>query len=171
MATAVVGPVVEFRTGVRDKLGYAARWLAVAVKQGARVRVWAYAADARQLSQALWTADKESFIAHLECPAGTSNEGGAGAEAPAGQAQIWTRTPLWLGTGAVPAAEPALLLNLSLDLPADINAYERVIEVVATAPTEEAAGRQRWAAYRQRGLTPVHRAPGGSAARAGDEPA
>jgi DNA polymerase III subunit chi len=168
---AAAGPVVEFRTGVRDKLGYAARWLAVAARQGARVRVWASDVDARQIGQALWTADKEGFIAHLVCPTDPADGGRSGDATQIATVQTWLRTPIWLGCGAVPAPEPALLLNLSQDLPADVVAYARVIEVVATAPAEEAAGRQRWATYKQRGLTPVHRAPGGAGANAGEEPA
>jgi DNA polymerase-3 subunit chi len=138
---------VEFRTGVRDKLGYAARWLAVAYRRGARVRVIGEEADLRRLSQLLWVSDKESFVAHAFCD-------GLGELVPGLE-----RTPIWLGPGRIAGAEPALLLNVGAPVPEGVASYERVVEVVSTEPADTQAGRERWARYRREGLQPAHRQP------------
>lgn len=143
-------PVVEFRTGVRDKLGYAARWLSTAYQRGARVRVLGEPEDLQRLSDQLWTAEKESFIAHAF----------AGAAGPGDQAGPGLHlTPIWLGAAEIAGQEPALLLNLGVKAAQEPARYERVIEVVASSPQEVQAGRDRWQAYRRLGIEPTHRKP------------
>jgi DNA polymerase III subunit chi len=138
-------PTVEFRTGIRDKVGYAHRWLRLAIERGARVRVLAGEGELRALGQALWVADKESFLPHAF--AGAKSAAAAGLE----------RTRIWLGPGAVAGAEPELLLNLGSTLPLEPLGYLRIIEVVSVDDAEVQAGRDRWAAYRKLGLEPAHR--------------
>ena len=137
---------VEFRTGVRDKRGYALRWLRLAARRGARVRVLGSPTELQALSQLLWVADKESFLPHAMAMAGT---------VPSGQGL--QRTPLWLGAGPVAGDEPPLLLNLGQELPTRTQGYERIIDVVSTEEDEVRAGRERWAAYKRLGLSPAHR--------------
>ena len=150
--------VIEFRTGIRDKLGYVARWLAVAVSRGARVRVLGDARDLQTLSQLLWTSDKESFVPHLLClPA--AHEAGPHAL----PSQPYARTPVWLGPGRPQTQEPGLLVNLGHAVVQDPGPYQRVVEVVSLNEDDLQAGRRRWAEYRRLGLEPVlHRpdAPG-----------
>ena len=136
---------VEFRTGIRDKLAYAQRWLRMAFERGARVRVLGSEADLRSLSQQLWVVDKESFLAHAWA--------GTAAAATPGLA----RTTIWLGAGAVAGPAPELLLNLERALPASWQDCQRIIEVVGVDEAEVQAGRERWAAYRRQGLEPAHR--------------
>lgn len=137
---------VEFRTGVRDKRGYALRWLQMAAQRGARVRVLGSPAELQALSQLLWVADKESFLPHALT---------LGAAPPAGPGL--QRTRLWLGAGPVAGDEPRLLLNLGPELPARTQGYERIIDVVSTDEAEVQAGRERWAGYKRLGLNPAHR--------------
>jgi DNA polymerase III subunit chi len=147
-------PSVEFRTGVRDSVDYAARWLVVAVRQGSRVRVWADPADVTRLSQLLWTREKESFLPHVVC-----FSDGASMVSDVPSSASAARSPVWLGTGAVDAPEPEILLNISSTCPQQVAAYRRIVEIVATQDTDLRAGRERWATYKAMGLEPVHRAP------------
>jgi DNA polymerase III subunit chi len=147
------GPSVEFRTGVPDSVDYAARWLAVAVRQGSRVRVWAEPSDVTRLTQLLWTREKEGFLPHVVCPAGTVSAGG---ESPS--VACAARTPVWLGTGTVNAPEPEILMNITRACPPQMMAYRRIVEIVSTQDADLRAGRERWAAYKAMGLEPVHRA-------------
>jgi DNA polymerase III subunit chi len=137
--------VVEFRTGVRDKLGYALRWLQMALQRGARVRVLGSPADLQTLSQMLWVADKESFLPHALVI-------GATPPVPA-----LRRTPVWLGAGPVAGEEPPLLLNLGAGLPSRTDGCERIVDVVCVDDADVQAGRERWAGYKRLGLNPAHR--------------
>jgi DNA polymerase-3 subunit chi len=145
---------VEFRTHVRDVIGYAERWLRKAVLRGVRVRVTGTADQLQQLDQLLWTADKEGFWPHAR-----SRDGG-------GFPDGFERTPVWLGEGGVAGPAPGTLLNLGDELALRPTAYRRIIEVVGLDSAAVQAGRIRWGAYRQMGLAPVHHQP--SAAQ--DEP-
>jgi DNA polymerase-3 subunit chi len=137
-----VATVVEFRTGVDDKVAYAARWLRKAAMRGVRVQVIGAPEVLQALDRALWVDDPQDFMPH----AWVRNLGLVpGLE----------RTALWLGEGAAPAT--ALLLNIGAEVPADVERFERVIEVVATDPEDARAARARWKSYLQRGLAPAHR--------------
>ena len=138
---------IEFRTGVRDKLGYTARWLAQAHRRGVRVRVVGDEQDLRTLSQQLWMNEQEGFIPHSLTPPWAEIGPGMGL------------TPLWLGPGPVPGEPPTLLVNLGHAAPAAIEGYSRVIEIVSSQPEDEQAGRARWVAYKKQGHEPWHRKP------------
>lgn len=140
-------PVIEFRTGVADPLGYAARWLKVAVARGTRVRVLGAPERLQALDQLLWTADKEGFLPHVRAGQAAAARPGHGI------------TPVWLGEGSVAGPEPELVLSLGGDtLPARIGTYRRIVEVVGSDAADAQDGRQRWQAYRRAGFEPAHRA-------------
>ena len=141
-------PSIEFRTGIGDKLQYANRWLRVAARQGARVRVVGPARSLSALSQLLWTSDREDFLPHAWSVQDSALPGIA-------------RTAIWLGEGAVAGSPPSHWLNIGDDLPADLAGCDRLVELVATTPEEVSAGRQRWAGYRRLGLDPRHLGSGG----------
>ena len=136
--------VVEFRTGVDDKLAYAVRWLRLAAARGARARVIGPSELLQALDRALWVDLPGDFVPHAWAR-------------QAGRTPGLDRTPLWLGDGALGAPEPGLLLNLGAEIPAELAPYERVIEIVATDPADAQAGRRRWKTYVERGLAPAHR--------------
>jgi DNA polymerase-3 subunit chi len=139
-----MAPVVEFRTGVDDPVAYAARWLRVAAGRGARARVTGAETTLQAIDRALWVEDPQDFVPHA-----WAREAGL----PPGLA----RTPIWLGDGRVPDPPPVLLLNVGGPVADDLSGYERVIEIVSNDQDDAQAGRQRWKAYQQRGLSPGHR--------------
>jgi DNA polymerase-3 subunit chi len=135
---------VEFHTGVADPLGFACRLLRKAYRSGARVIVTGTGAELAALDQALWTFAAQEFIPHVRLPGSAS--------------ALAARTPIWLVSGEVPADGPAVLINIGADPPPDRNRFERIIEVVGTAPESVAAGRAHWRHYESWGVQPVHHA-------------
>ena len=140
---------VEFHTGVADDLGFACRLLRKAYHKGARVLVRAPSPRLARLDRELWTFVEREFIPHLRFAA----PGALPAQA--------ARTPIWLVDGEVPAGHPPVLVNLGADVPAQPQAFERIIEIVGAEPDDEQRGRARWRAYKAVGLDVRHHAAGG----------
>jgi DNA polymerase-3 subunit chi len=138
---------VEFHSGLAEPLNHAARLLRKALRGGGRVCLasphWA------ELSHRLWVSEAREFVAHAR---------------PGAAAGVWRRSPLWLlpsFDAAVDASPwPPVWVNLGADAPARVDGCERLIELVASAPDEAEAGRQRWRAYKARGWSPVVRFDG-----------
>ena len=140
---------VEFHTGVADRLGFACRLLRKAVRQGARVLVTAPPEALTELDRLLWTFEERDFLPHVRVP-------GAAAG-------LRARTPIWLAADAeaalAGAAEaPRVVVNLGAAAPPDLQALDRLIEVLSTDVDDVAQGRTRWRAYKAAGLTVVHHA-------------
>lgn len=133
---------VEFHTGVADPLAYACRLLRKAYRSGARVLVTAPPATLALLDRALWTFEEREFVPHVRQP--------GAAEAVA------ARTPIWLAPRADLPAPPPLLVNLGADAADDLSPFERLIEIVGSDAEEADRGRNRWRAYKARGLGIVH---------------
>lgn len=143
---------VEFHTGVADELRFACRLLRKAYHLGARVLVRAPSARLARLDRELWTFAEREFVPHLRF--------GADAAPPAAA----RRTPIWLVDGGVPMGHPPVLVNLGAAMPAQPQAFERIIEIVGLDADEEQLGRARWRAYKAAGLDVKHHpasAPGG----------
>ena len=136
---------VEFHTGVADPLGFACRLLRKAYRQGVRVTVTAPEATLAALDRALWTFEERDFVPHLRVAAGRT---------PA----IAARTPIWLLDGPPPPGAPGVLVNVGAAAPADLAPFTRIVEIVAADPDETQAGRERWRAYKARGLEIRHHA-------------
>jgi DNA polymerase-3 subunit chi len=141
---------VEFHTGVADRVGFACRLLRKACRSGARVLVTAPAEVLAELDRSLWTFDEREFLPHVRVPG------------PA--AAVRRRTPIWLA-GAAPLTDdaaagpaPRVLVNLGAAAPADLQAFERLIEVLSTDAADVDSGRARWRAYKAAGLNIVHHA-------------
>lgn len=141
---------VEFHTGVADRLDFACRLLRKAFRKGARVLVTAPGPLLATLDRELWTRDERDFVPHARIGATTS-------------AALRERTPIWLAEdpAAAPDGAPAVLVNLGAPLPEDVHAFTRIIEIVSREPEDEAAGRQRWRAYKAQGLEVRHHAATG----------
>jgi len=133
---------VEFHTGVVDPLAYACRLLRKAYRSGARVLVTAPPATLALLDRALWTFEEREFLPHVRQPGAPE--------------AVAARTPIWLAPRADLPAVPPLLVNLGADAPADLSPFERLIEIVGSEAEEADRGRQRWRAYKARGLGIVH---------------
>jgi DNA polymerase III subunit chi len=56
-----------------------------------------------------------------------------------------------------------VLVNLGAEVPAALEAFTRVIEIVSTDAADADAGRQRWREYRARGLAVKHHEARGGA--------
>jgi len=134
---------VRFYTGLGDRLGFAARLLRKACRQGIRADVVGATPELQRLSRQLWNLP--GFQAH------------AAPGAPEGQRR---RSPIVLATDFAAAAGRPLLLNLTDGLPPDLARWAQVIELVSDADEDVQHGRQQFKAYRARGLQPEHLAAG-----------
>ena len=134
---------VEFHTGVADKLGFACRLLRKAYRKGVRVVVTGPGPLLGTLDRDLWTFEQQEFVPHVRLP----------GSAPSPMA---ARTPIWLVDGELPEGGPDVLVNLGAELPEDLSAWRRVIEIVSAEPDDEQAGRHRWRSYKARGLAVTH---------------
>jgi DNA polymerase-3 subunit chi len=133
---------VEFHTGVADPLGFACRLLRKAYRAGARVQVTAPAQTLAALDRQLWTFEEREFVPH--------------ARLPGARAALAARTPIWLVAEAGLPGAPPLLVNLGADAPAETLALDRLIEIVSDDADDTERGRQRWRAYKARGLAIRH---------------
>jgi DNA polymerase III subunit chi len=127
---------IAFHFNAPERLGYALRLLRKAYGAGARVAVTADDATLKQLDQALWTMAPLAFVPH------------AHAEQ---SAMVVQHSPIVLAQnlGALPHYE--VLVNLSDDVPAGFERFERLIEVVTTQEEQRQAARARWRHYSERG--------------------
>lgn len=147
---------VAFHTGLPDKVAYGCRLLRKAWRQRATVAVHGPVEVLKLLDQALWVTEPGDFIPHWRVQPGRP------------VAAHLLRTPIWLvEPGAEPPLDPAIdavAVNLGPDPLPEPGRYRRVIEFVDRSEDDRLAGRRRWRAYEQLGLSPRHLAPlGGSA--------
>ena len=142
---------VDFYSPVGDKFGFIQKLAQKAFSRGWRVLVWARNQDhARQLDEALWTFQPQSFLPHC------------GLNAP-----LAAETPLLIGSdqqageGALPHHD--LLINLSDAIPKPFARFERLVELVGLDAEEAARCRERWRFYQERGYPMNHHKLGESA--------
>jgi DNA polymerase III subunit chi len=95
-------------------------------------------ADAQALDELLWTFNERSFIPHKVC----LDEESVDAATP---------VHLTLESAAVPAAD--LLVNLGDRLPAQLQRYTRVAEIIDADEERRRLGRERFKAYRDLKVT------------------
>jgi DNA polymerase-3 subunit chi len=93
--------------------------------------------DARALDELLWQFSDISFVPH----------------ALAGDAAA-ADAPVRIGTAAEPAGNAEVLVNLSAALPGEPERFERIVEVIDAEESRRRAGRERFRAYRERGIMP-----------------
>jgi DNA polymerase III subunit chi len=105
-----------------------------------RVLVWhTDPAELQKLDELLWTFSDRSFVPHEITRPGEAGE-----------------APVLLAAGAAPLTPVELVINLSLDPPPGMSpspGFARLIEIIDADETRRRAGRVRWAAYRDMGLT------------------
>ena len=139
-------PRVEFHSGLDEPLRYACRLLRKAWRQGVRAVVTAPPRTLLALDRELWTFEPEEFVPHRRVP---------GRDDAATDTAL-ALTPIWLCDGDVPEDGPKLLVNLGAPAPADVERFERIIELVARDDDERREARTRWRAYETRGLVIEH---------------
>jgi DNA polymerase-3 subunit chi len=94
--------------------------------------------QARHLARLLWTFKQQSFLPH-----------GLASEADR------ELTPILIGHDGDPGEENQVLINLCLEVPGFFERFERLCELVDQDAAVRAAGRKRYAYYRDRGY-PLH---------------
>lgn len=121
------------------RLRWACRLAEQAVEQGSRVYVQtAGLPQAQRLDELLWTYNDRSFLPH---------------EIFAGSPAAHSRVMILLGEAAAPPSHRQLVVNLTGAIPAELEAYERVAEIVDVDPERKRSARERYRQYRERGCT------------------
>jgi len=90
-------------------------------------------ADAQALDDLLWTFNERSFVPHAVCADARPEDPG-------------TPVHLVLGLDAAPAAD--LLVNLSDHLPAHLERFGRIAEIIDADEERRRLGRERFKSYR-----------------------
>jgi DNA polymerase-3 subunit chi len=91
------------------------------------------------LDEALWNNQPSDFLPHCSVTAPEALE-----------------TPIILAAPEDDTPHHDVMINLARRTPAFFSRFERLIEVVAAAPEDVTAGRERWAFYRDRGYALTH---------------
>lgn len=130
---------VEFHHGIGNKLAYACRLLRKAHRAGARVTVTGDLATLQALDRELWTFDDQEFLPHVLS---------AGKPLP----ERLHDTPIWLSPDptSVPG-ERSILVNLGREMPAGMDRFQRLFDLVSSEPDDRQEGRLRWKAYAAQG--------------------
>lgn len=136
---------VEFHSEVAEPVHFACRLLRKAYRQGHAVLVTAPGETLRSLDVALWTFDAQGFIPHRRVASDAVPESDL------------ARTPIWLAEDAERRPCPPVLVNLGAGVASQLEAFERVVEIVGRGPDEVQGARGRWREYLARGLQPAHR--------------
>lgn len=130
---------VEFHHGIGNKLAYACRLLRKAHRAGAQVAVTGDLATLQALDRELWTFDDQEFLPHVLA---------AGKPLP----ERLNTTPIWLSPD--PSSAPgqrSILVNVGRTMPAGMDRFERLFDLVSSEPDDRHEGRLRWKAYAAQG--------------------
>jgi DNA polymerase-3 subunit chi len=127
-----------------DRLRFACRLVEKAWLKQHRVRVQFDAGgELETFDQMLWTFSDRSFVPHRRA--------GAPDDAPAP-----ALPPVVIADGVeADAADGDVLVNLASAAPASLDGWTRIAEIVDADSGRRNLGRERYRAYRERGLTPA----------------
>jgi DNA polymerase-3 subunit chi len=131
---------VAFHFGATDKFAYTCRLLRKAVGSGARVVVLAQPNAVARLDAGLWGVSATDFVPH---------------SVQSGPASVVRNSPLVMTSvlNDVSALGFEVLVQLCSEVPADLGAYQRVVEVVGLDDLDRAEARVRWRSYAALGLS------------------
>ena len=140
---------IDFHSNVSDKLEYVCRlsrkiWSAT--KEGESVRnivIVGDKTDLKKLDELLWSFSSTDFLPH--CPI----EDEAAVETPI----VLTDSFSSPAFGQIPHADVLIHIGMRMppDVPALVERFPRIVEVVTMNEAERLAGRQRYKAYRELG--------------------
>jgi len=133
---------IYFYSDAIDKLQVTCKLCVKAVGQGARLIV--YTQDKQMLEKLdmlLWTFQQTSFLPHCFINDETA---------------IVRGTPVVLSDRVVRDQGYTMLLNLHGECPADLESFQRVIEIASQSPDDKASARTRYRNYQQAGYTVQH---------------
>jgi DNA polymerase III subunit chi len=124
----------------KQRFTFACRLIEKAYLRGLRVMVLsASAADAKALDDLLWTFNDQSFVPHRLCDDQESTSADA---------------PVHVSTALNAASTADLLVNLSDRLPAGLDRFARIAEIIDGDPERRRLGRERFKSYREQQLAP-----------------
>lgn len=113
----------------------ACRLVEKAYKMGHKVYIHTESEDqAQQMDDLLWTFRDGSFVPHGRHPKQTGNH-----------------SPVLIGHDSDPQGDTDVLINLTREVPPFFSRFERVAEVVDSAPVNRTQARERYRFYRDRG--------------------
>lgn len=116
---------------------FACRLAEKAAEQGNRVYLHtASLGDAQRLDDLLWTFNERGFLPH---------------ELSSGEGPTHPKVMVLVGNGAAPAGHRDLLINLTDALPAELDSYARIAEIVDPDPGRKQLSRDRYKTYREHG--------------------
>jgi len=119
------------------RLRFACRLAGKAFEAGKHVYVQTPSlTEAQRLDDLLWTFDERSFLPH---------------EVSNGNPPAHAKVMILLGEAEAPATHRGLLINLTNTLPATLDSYERIAEIVDVDVERKRLSRERWKIYRERG--------------------
>ena len=119
------------------RLRWACRLAEQAAEQGSRVYLQTIdQGDARRLDELLWTYNDRSFLPH---------------EIFSGGEPSHAHVMVLLGDAAAPPSHRQLVVNLTEAIPAGLEQYESVAEIVEVDPERKRTARERYKQYRERG--------------------
>ena len=126
------------------RLRFACRLVEKAWLKRHRVRVQFDPGDELEaFDQMLWTFSDRSFVPHRRA--------GSGDDAPASAPPV----VVIADTADADAADGDLVVNLAAGVPPALGGWERIAEVVDSDAGRRQSGRERFRAYRERGLEPA----------------
>jgi len=136
---------VSFYTGVTDRLAFACRLLRKAAQGGSRILVLGSGHALARLDADLWRFEATEFLPHYWVQ----------SEAACDKALL-DQTPIVLAEHAPPGWPGGRLLNLGLEMPPGLEAFDRVLEIVSNDAEQVQAGRRRFKLYRDAGHAVTH---------------
>lgn len=140
---------IDVAHGASHRLQVAANTVVKQYRNGQAV--WVYCTDPKRLeafSRLLWSIEDIEFVPHQVIQEGVG----------ACLVQVCQDDPSQYLTQWELSSERSknpILLNLDLQCPPNFTAFERILEVVSTHPTDQEYARQRMQQYRQAGIKPV----------------
>lgn len=132
---------IDFHSNVTNKLAYACRLVRKArAAQCQIVLLGRNRSELNQLDQLLWTFSEQDFLPHVHA-----------------SDVLATQTPVILCDNEnLELPHHHVLINLSGNLPQNFARFERMLEIISADQADQAAGRDRYRFYKQRGYPITH---------------
>lgn len=119
------------------RLRFACRLAGKAFDQGKAIYVQTPSLpEAQRLDDLLWTFDDRTFLPH---------------EVVNGNPPSHAKVMILIGEAEAPVTHRGLLINLTNVLPAALESYDRIAEIVDVDVERKRLSRERWKVYRERG--------------------